>query len=120
MARRSRQAPLDPGRREQDRVHHIADLHDRADTEIRSLITGADWAAWLRLAARLSGLVFTNVLLVAAQRPVATVVAGYQAWQAQGRPTSRAEVGPPCLPIIGALIPLVQRSMHYDKPIELV
>lgn len=85
MARRSRQAPLDPRRREQERVHTIAELRDRAATEIRSLITGEDWAAWLCLAARFPGLGFTNVLLIAAHRPGATLVAGYQAWQAQGR-----------------------------------
>lgn len=93
MARRARQAPLDPRKREQDRGHAIAELRDRADTEIRSLVTGEDWAALLRLAARLPGLGFTNVLLVAAQRPGATLVAGYQAWQAQGRQVRKGEPG---------------------------
>ena len=92
-ARRSRQAP--PGRRsrEQDRQRQIAELHNRVDVQLRSLVTGEDWAAWLRLAARLPGLGFTNVLLVAAQRPGATFVAGYQAWQAQGRHVRNGEPG---------------------------
>ena len=92
-ARRSRQAP--PGRRsrEQDRQRQIAELHNRVDVQIRSLVTGEDWAALLRLAARLPGLGFTNVLLVAAQRPDATFVAGYQAWQAQGRHVRNREPG---------------------------
>ena len=93
MARRSRSAPLDPRRREQDRAHAIADLRDRAASQIRSLVTGEDWAAWLRQAARLPGLGFTNVLLIAVQRPGATLVAGYQAWQAQGRHVRNGEPG---------------------------
>jgi DNA primase len=93
MTPRNRQAP--PGRRsrEQDRQRQIAELHNRVDAQIRSLVSGEDWAAWLRLAARLPGLEFTNVLLVAAQRPSTTVVAGYQAWQAQGRHVRNGEPG---------------------------
>jgi hypothetical protein len=93
MARHSRQAPLDPGRRELDRRHAVTELRDRAATGIRSLITGEDWAAWLRLAGRLPGLSFQNVLLVAAQRPSATLVAGYQTWQAHGRQVRKGEPG---------------------------
>ena len=95
MAPRSR--PAQPGRRsrEQDRQRQVAELHDRVDVQLRSLVTGQDWAAWLRLAARLTGLGFTNVLLVAAQRPSATFVAGYQAWQAQGRHVRNDEPGIP-------------------------
>ena len=92
-ARRSRQAPPGHRSREQDRQRQIAELHNRVDVQIRSLVTGEDWAAWLRLAARLPGLGFTNVLLVAAQRPDATFVAGYQAWQAQGRHVRNGEPG---------------------------
>ena len=93
MAPSSRRAQ--PGRRsrEQDRQRQIAELHDRVDVQLRSLVTGEDWAAWLRLAARLPGSGFTNVLLVAAQRPSATFVAGYQAWQAQGRHVRNGEPG---------------------------
>jgi hypothetical protein len=93
MAPRSQQAQ--PGRRsrEQDRQRQVAELHDRVDVQLRSLVTGEDWAAWLRLAARLPGLGFTNVLLVAVQRPSATFVAGYQAWQAQGRHVRNGEPG---------------------------
>ena len=92
-APRNRQASPGHRSREQDRQRQIAELHDRVDVQIRSLATGEDWAAWLRLAARLPGLGFTNVLLVAAQRPNATFVAGYQAWQAQGRHVRNGEPG---------------------------
>jgi DNA primase catalytic core len=93
MAPRSGQAQ--PGRqsREQDRQLQVAALRDRLDVQLRSLVTGEDWAAWLRLAARLPDLGFSNVLLVAAQRPDATFVAGYQAWRAQGRHVRNGEPG---------------------------
>jgi DNA primase len=93
MAPRSRQAQPARRKREQDRQRQLAELRDRVDVQLGSLATGEDWAAWLRLAARLSGLGFTNVLLVAAQRPRATFVAGYQAWQAQGRHVRNGEPG---------------------------
>jgi len=45
------------------------------------------------LAARLPGWSFTNVVLIAAQRPSASTVAGYQAWQARGRQVRKGEPG---------------------------
>jgi DNA primase len=93
MPPRSRQAPLARQGREQDRQRQIAELRDRADAQIRSLITGEDWAVWLRLAARLPGMGFTNILLIAAQRSSVTFVAGYQEWQAQGRHVRSGEPG---------------------------
>ena len=93
MAPRSRQAQPARRKREQDRQRQLAELRDRVDVQLGSLATGEDWAAWLRLAARLPGLGFTNVLLVAAQLPSATFVAGYQAWQAQGRHVRNGEPG---------------------------
>jgi DNA primase len=93
MTPRSPQPPPGHRSREQDRQRQVAELRNRADGQIRSLVTGEDWAAWLRLAARLTGLGFTNVLLVAAQRPSATFVAGYQEWQAQRRHVRNGEPG---------------------------
>jgi DNA primase len=85
--------PDQHGRRAQGRQRAIAELHERAAAQVRSLVTGEDWAACLRLDARLPGWSFTNVLLIAGQRPAATLVAGYQAWQAQGRQVRKGEPG---------------------------
>ena len=71
----------------------LAALRDRLDTEIRALRTGEDWARWLRAAARMPGQDFAAVLLIAAQRPGATMVAGYEAWQAAGRQVGKGERG---------------------------
>lgn len=71
----------------------VADLRDRAAAGALKLITGEDWAAWLHMAARFPGQSFTNLLLIAAQRPAATVLAGYEEWQARGRQVRKREPG---------------------------
>jgi N-terminal domain of anti-restriction factor ArdC len=93
MAPSRRQAPDDRRARDEDRQRKIAALHDRALGQIRELRTGLDWADWLRLAARFPGQSFTNIMLIAAQRPDATLVAGYREWQAQGRHVTKGEPG---------------------------
>ena len=76
-----------------DRDETIARLHERAAGQLQALVTDDDWARWLRLAARFPGWSFTNTLLVAAQRPDATLLAGYDEWHAQGRQVLRGEPG---------------------------
>jgi len=71
----------------------LAALQDHLDTEIRALRSGADWARWLQAATRLPGQDFAAVLLIAAQRHGATMVAGYDTWQAAGRQVGKGERG---------------------------
>src|ERR1035438_670953 len=87
------QTPDERWAREEDRQRKIAALHDRALTQIQQLRTGEDWASWLRLAARFPEQSFTNIMLIAAQRPDATLIAGYREWQAQGRHVTKGEPG---------------------------
>jgi len=75
----------EPGPRGGPNDRKLAALQDRLDSEIRALRTGEDWARWLRAAARMPSQDFAGVLLISAQRPAATMVAGYQAWRAAGR-----------------------------------
>ncbi len=93
MTPRRQQAPRERGGTEEDCQQATAELRELATAQIRALVTGDDWAAWLRMAARFPGWSFANVLLIAAQRPAATLVAGYQEWQAQGRQVRRNEPG---------------------------
>jgi DNA primase catalytic core len=93
VAPRRQEAPRQRGRTEEDRQRAIAELRERAAAQIQALVTGEDWAAWLRMVARFPGWSFTNVLLIAAQRPAATLVASYEQWQAQGRQVRRNEPG---------------------------
>ena len=64
-------------------------LHDAA----HALRTPADWGACLRLAARLPGEDFANILLISAQRPGATHVGDYRQWTAAGRQVRKGENG---------------------------
>jgi DNA primase len=76
-----------------ERRNTVEVLAERAAAQAGSLVTGEDWDSWLRLAARLPGWSFANLMLIAAQRPEATAVAGYEAWQAQGRQVRKGEPG---------------------------
>lgn len=95
------------GGREEDRQRAVGELRERAAERVRALVTGDDWAAWLRLAARLLGWSFTNIMLIADQRPSATMVAGYEAWQARGRQVRKGEPG---IQVIAEPRPLPGRS----------
>jgi DNA primase len=72
-------------RREQQRQHQLAALHDRLIEQVRALRTGEDWRRWLEIASRLRTYSFRNTLLILAQKPDVTAVAGYQAWRDMGR-----------------------------------
>ena len=64
-------------------------LHDRLTAEVEALVTGEDWARFLRVAARFHSYSANNVWLILAQRPDATRVAGYRTWQRLGRQVNR-------------------------------
>ena len=76
-----------------NREQVIADMRERAARQVRAMVTGEDWAAWLRVAARFPAWSFTNVMLVAAQRPTATFLASYEEWQGRGRQVRKGEPG---------------------------
>ena len=73
-------------------------LHTTLTQQITALRNGQDWQDWLKVAARFHHYSFNNVTLIAAQssaagRPLATVVAGFGAWQALGRQVNKGERG---------------------------
>lgn len=65
----------------------------QADIEagVAALIDGDDWQNWLRVAARFPKYSFRNTLLILMQRPDATAVMGYRAWQALGHQVRAGE-----------------------------
>jgi hypothetical protein len=65
----------------------------QADIEagVAELVDGEDWRSWLRVAARFPKYSFRNTLLILRQRPDATAVMGYRAWQALGHQVRRGE-----------------------------
>jgi len=82
--------------------------HDEAQARITEtltqLTTDARWAAFLRVMETFHPYSLNNTLLIFAQRPEATLVHGYRAWQALGRQVQAGERG------ITILAPLVKRD----------
>lgn len=100
--------PAELEARETARAAKLETLHDRLTEQIAALRTGTDWQRWLSVAARFHNYSFNNVLLIAAQRPGATAVAGYEAWKALGRQVDKGERG------IQILAPIVRRASSSD------
>src|SRR5664280_969359 len=75
---------------------------------LAALRSGQDWRRWLDVARRFHGYSFNNTLLIAAQRPDATAVAGYEAWKALGRQVTKGERG------LQILAPVVRRPRAGD------
>lgn len=67
--------------------------HDDLVAAVETLTTGERWQAMLAVAARFTRYSPNNVLLILLQRPDATRVAGYRAWQALGRQVRKGERG---------------------------
>lgn len=60
-------------------------LHDQLTGQVAELAQGENWTAWLRFTANFRTYSLNNSWLIFAQRPDATFVRGYKAWQQLGR-----------------------------------
>ncbi len=69
------------------------DLLDRLETDLDALLDSEHFRHWLTVQARFPHYSFHNILLIAAQRPTATRVAGFHAWKALGRSVKKGERG---------------------------
>ena len=69
------------------------ELLDQLNEQVETLRTTEGWQRWLKLASRFTAYSLRNQLLVLMQRPDATRVAGYKAWQALGRHVNKGERG---------------------------
>ena len=87
--------PGPPGqvRERDDRQDKLGALRGRLHQAAQALRTPGDWAACMRLAARLHGQDWGNILLIHAQRPGATQLGDYQQWTATGRQVREGETG---------------------------
>jgi antirestriction protein ArdC len=61
--------------------------------QVEALTSSSEWKRWLDVAARFHDYSFGNQMLIAAQRPDATKVAGYRTWQSLGRQVRKGERG---------------------------
>ncbi len=71
----------------------VEELQAEIERGVAKLVEGEDWRRWLEVAARFPRYSFRNTLLIRLQRPEATAVMGYRAWQALGRQVRRGEQG---------------------------
>jgi len=76
-----------------DRADRLADAHRDLVTAVESLTSGDDWQRMLELASRFHHYSANNVFLIMLQRPEATRVAGYRAWQSMDRQVRKGERG---------------------------
>lgn len=69
----------------------LESMHSQLAERIGSLDSLQAWGAWLRFANSFHRYSFNNTVLIWAQKPEATMVAGYRSWQAKGRQVRRGE-----------------------------
>jgi len=100
--------PAEREHRDQANADKLSALHDRLAEQVAALHSGEDWRRWLDVAHRFHTYSFNNTLLIWAQRPQATAVAGFQAWKTLGRQVDKGERG------IQILAPVVRRSTTQD------
>lgn len=81
-------------RRSRADLHAEAEtLHKSIATQVEQLQSSDEWARFLRFAGSFHQYSLNNVLLILAQRPDATRVAGYRGWQQKGRQVRTGEQG---------------------------
>ncbi|QTJ71387.1 DUF1738 domain-containing protein (plasmid) [Rhodococcus sp. ZPP] len=68
-----------------------AQLHETITAKVDALTDSEQWAAYLTGASAFHSYSFNNVLLIMAQLPYATQVAGFRKWQEQGRQVRKGE-----------------------------
>jgi len=84
------------------------------ESGIAAIVTGDGFARYLHCMARFHAYSPNNVALILAQRPEATRVAGYRAWQALGRQVRRGERG------IRIIVPYRTRAEGEEPGREVV
>jgi len=67
------------------------ELIEKLEEGIKNLTTSEEWQHYLASQARFSKYSFGNAMLIAWQRPTATQVAGFRAWQKMGRQVRKGE-----------------------------
>jgi antirestriction protein ArdC len=81
---------------------------ERLERAVAALASSEGWQAWIRTRAAFRRYSLHNTILIAMQRPDATRVAGYRAWQKLGRQVRRGERG------IAILAPMSRKQKDED------
>lgn len=94
---------------DQARREAVEVLHQQLVDNIASLDDKDVWQRWLGMAAKLHRYSFNNVVLTMLQKPDATMIAGYRAWQAMGHQVRRGETAIKILGPVTRKVELVDR-----------
>ncbi len=97
-----------PERAEAVRNATLEAMHAQLAERVGSMDSLESWGAWLRFANSFHRYSFNNTVLIWAQKPEATMVAGYRAWQAKGRQVRRGETA---IKVFG---PITRREPKLD------
>ncbi|SDL93152.1 ArdC-like ssDNA-binding domain-containing protein [Microbacterium azadirachtae] len=77
----------------EERKAHAEALHAAIIEQVQQLTESGQWQRFLDFARSFHQYSLNNVLLILAQRPDATMVAGYRQWQNKGRQVRKGETG---------------------------
>ena len=89
-------------------------MQEQLVEQVGRLASGEGWRAWLSFAGGFHRYSFNNSVLIMAQAPHATLVAGYRAWQARGRQVRRGESG---IRVFGPVTTRVPRLDAAGRPV---
>lgn len=87
----------------------LNDLHDRLMVELAQLTSGEDWTRMLAAARKFHRYSASNTMLILAQRPDATRVAGFGTWKKLNRSVRKGAKG------IAVLAPCTYRTSEDDE-----
>jgi len=87
----------------------LAALHEQISDGVAALVESQGWQAMLDTAAKFHSYSLGNLLLIGAQAPQATRVAGFRTWQSVGRQVRKGERG------IAILAPCTYRPKTADR-----
>lgn len=99
-----------PQERANARRHTVEQLHAQLAEQVAKLDSLGAWQQWLGLVRSLHSYSFANTLLIAAQRPDATMVAGFNTWKQRGHWVRKGEKAIKILAPILHKIPLTDAA----------
>ncbi|MCW5951371.1 MAG: hypothetical protein KIT69_03860 [Propionibacteriaceae bacterium] len=97
-----------PQERAEARRNTVEQLHTQLTEQVSKLDSLEAWQRWLGLVRSLHSYSFSNTLLIAAQRPDATMVAGFSTWKQRGHSVRKGEKA------IKILAPILQKVPMLD------
>lgn len=83
---------------------------ERIENGLAAINTDKDWIRYLTFCSSFYNYSYNNIILIMMQRPNATFVAGYRAWQKMNRYVKQGENG------IGILCPCIRKVEAFKEP----